>query len=125
MDQFFSAARIAFTDCPVFEAARKLMTRFLQTTYVIVCKDARFIDALEGLPELAVTIIKLMMDSENQGARSVVCSEQPAKCDRCRDSKYHIPLAKTWASRDGRSRKLTVHGLCEDCAQREEDADNA
>lgn len=63
LNKFFSAARAAYSDNQPFEAPRKCIVRFLKTTYLILGKDPRFIAALEDLPELAVVMVKLLMDS--------------------------------------------------------------
>ncbi|KAK8074038.1 hypothetical protein PG994_004937 [Apiospora phragmitis] len=116
LKQSFSAARIVYTQPGNFEMPRKYFAKFLQTTYAIVGRDIRFIDALKELPELAVVIVELMMDASNQGAKSMVSLEQPEKCDNClsKDIWAH-PCAQTWVSTDNASRKLMVRGLCDRC----------
>ncbi|KAK8070684.1 hypothetical protein PG997_010887 [Apiospora hydei] len=120
-DEFFSVARIVYTDSPIFEKPRKSIIRFLKMSHVVLYKDYRFTNALKGIPELAVAIIKLMMDTENDGDRSVVCSSWPAKCYTCNKTASTYPYAQTWIAKDTVTRKFTVRGLCQRCARREED----
>ncbi|KAK8023842.1 hypothetical protein PG993_011908 [Apiospora rasikravindrae] len=84
--EFFDAARIAYTDSPVFEKLRKCIIKFIRQTCLILGKDPRFIKALETVPELAVDMVELIMDTKNEGNQSMVCREWPTKCDECHSS---------------------------------------
>ncbi|KAK8102313.1 BTB/POZ domain-containing protein [Apiospora sp. TS-2023a] len=124
LNEFFSAAQIAFTDSPVFEPVRKRIITFLKMTCIVIGKDFRFIDALKGVPDLAVAMVELLMDSKNQGAKSLVCSQLPTKCERCASTIPQgclYPLGQAWISQDIGSRRITVKGLCYHCCKREDD----
>lgn len=121
LNEFFSAARIAFTDSPVFEPVRKQITDFLRRTCTVIGKDVRFTNALKSVPDLAVAMVEILMDSENQGEKSLVCSQIPKYCEKCGTTIQHTlmsGLGQAWVSRDIGSRKFTVRGLCLQCSKK-------
>ncbi|KAK7917710.1 hypothetical protein PG985_011318 [Apiospora marii] len=123
LNEFFSAARIAFIDSPVFKDVRKYMIHFLKMTCVIIGKDVRFTDALKDVPALAVVMVEHLMDSKNQGAKSLVCSHLPMMCEDCGDDfqeEFPPPPGQVWISQDNKYRRLTVKGLCYHCSKRED-----
>ncbi|KAK7972604.1 hypothetical protein PG996_006812 [Apiospora saccharicola] len=125
LKQFFSAAHIAFADCPVFERPRQAMTKFLRETGVILGKEPRFMCALKDQPELAVVMVELLMDTENQGAKSPVYSETPRKCDGCNKAPKTPLFAQTWVVKQFRTGKLSLRGLCQECFGKKEGQDKA
>ncbi|KAK8098937.1 uncharacterized protein PG998_012178 [Apiospora kogelbergensis] len=122
LNQFFSAARTVYdanTDTKFHRELRKSIMIFLKMTFVVLGKDIRFIKALKGVPELAVDLVALTMDTKNQGQRSMVASQRPKECSRCHSERVK-GFGQTWYSGTSALRTVTVAGLCYSCADKED-----
>lgn len=122
LNQFFAAAKLAYTEPQFFGFWRKTIIRFLKMTYVIIGRDRRFTKALKGVPELAVDIVELIMDTKHQGEKSMVAMGKPKHCHRC-DYSETDPYGQTWVSSiSAQSQIFIVRGYCQSC--NDEDSDD-
>ncbi|KAK8005575.1 hypothetical protein PG990_011612 [Apiospora arundinis] len=112
LNQFFAAAKLVYTKPQFFGFWRKTIIRFLKMTYVIIGRDRRFTKALKGVPELAVDMVELIMDTKRQGERSMVAIRKPTACTKCHGTP-DAPYGQigVYAASGG----LGIHGWCQSC----------
>jgi hypothetical protein len=112
---YFYAAKTAYgPGSSSFATLRGVVSNFLAQTRFVVGKDARFGAFLEGVPELAVDMVKLLMQSDSHGTKSLVVTDSPYQCDGC--SKSHDFYANTWVSVSMvYDDEISVHGHCSAC----------
>ncbi|KAK6856547.1 hypothetical protein PG995_006734 [Apiospora arundinis] len=112
LNQFFAAAKLVYTEPQFFGFWHKTIIRFLKMTYVIIGRDRRFTKALAGVPELAVDMVELIMDTKRQGERSMVAIRKPSACTKCH-KKPDAPYGQTgvYESPGG----LSIRGWCQSC----------
>jgi len=120
LGEFFEVASLVYTDSPIFETLRRSIVTFLHQTCIVLGSDVRFTNALKDVPELAVAMVEIVMGTNDEGANSMVCSQYPTVCDRCKSSDDVYPFARSWLSQERRSTKLIVRGLCFWCVKRDE-----
>lgn len=121
LNQFFAAAKLAYTEPQFFGFWRKTIIRFLKMTYVIIGRDRRFTKALKGVPELAVDIVELIMDTKHQGEKSMVAMGKPKYCYNC-SYPENDPYGKTWvSSTSAQSQSFVVRGYCQSCNHEDSD----
>ncbi|KAI0117457.1 POZ domain-containing protein [Daldinia grandis] len=99
------------SDSPFYTSLRDLVKGFIVKSGFQITKDDRFLTALEGIPELALDIIKLLQ-------HSAIVNDPPPRCHGC---KCKISLGEPvdlWMGKgikDGASVRYELRGICRGC----------
>ncbi|KAI0130430.1 hypothetical protein BJ170DRAFT_720572 [Xylariales sp. AK1849] len=110
-DFFYAAKTACETGSSSFAILQEPVQGLLTKTRFVIGKDSRFAAFLDGVPGLAVDLVKLLMQSDSQGAKSLVVTDPPASCHDCK-RKFAI-YAYTWIVTT--NDRAMIYGRCEKC----------